>query len=800
MAVGTIKSTSTIERNVSGRPIQLLSWDEKQKDDFAIMKETASYYIDQAVFNRINPIDPNLPTMATKKSLFEAYNGVLPQDLFDYVANPLATTKPEFKKFPAKIRMYNILRPSIDLLIGEWNKRGFKYDVINADGDEAFNSFLYVKEQTYKANIEQRFLNALSQELDNGENIPTDEELPSPREVIEDLNVNYKDEKALKGYKALKVLELELRLKETWRRLLKDWLISGEAYTYKFPHLGDIEYNRVSPLWEDHDPSNLSPYVEDGEWAVLGFLLTPSEVVDFFYNELEEKDVKEHVENASALNKRNSRYYSQFMEGLDPEKADGKVDVYFATWKSKKKIGILKYFDPFTGEELLDTVDEDYKADPELGEEVTWIWVNEVWGCWRIGDHKYVRCEPVRAQRNEMNNFSKCKLPVNGKKFSDTEAINTSVLAMGLPYQIMYIILMYRIELTVARSKGKIVLMDQNVIDDEDGEDHFIYYAEALGWALVNRDQEGVDKGWNQYTVLDLSLYNEIKELIGIAEWVKQQWDELLGITPQRKGQGAASEGLGVTQTKIFRSSVISDVIFSTFEEFLECEVQGLLDLTKFAWADGKKGNYRNDDGRLEFFAVEPEDYVNSDYSVFAIDSAVHQDKFNRLQDQVNAIAQRKDVKTSTIVDLVWTESITELKAKLKKAEAIEQGIIERNAKSESERAAQLEQLKREYDIFMHKLEVDKLHQEWDRKDNNEIIKASLDKDAEAPIDTGYLADVEKMSIERLDRMEKNRIASEANRIKDRQVDAQLKKIATDYKIAKEKNETALKNKVSGEK
>jgi hypothetical protein len=173
----------------------------------------------------------------------------------DPFKNAREGTDAKFRGFPAKIRPYNILRPNIDLLIGEWNKRPFLYDVVNADGEDAHNSFLEHKNKTFSDNLIQRFVNNLNElaARDGQETGLPSEEIPDPKTVITDLNLNYKDAKALKGARALRVIELENKLREVWKRLFKDWLISGDVYTFKMPMHGDIEYLRLSPLWVDYD-------------------------------------------------------------------------------------------------------------------------------------------------------------------------------------------------------------------------------------------------------------------------------------------------------------------------------------------------------------------------------------------------------------------------------------------------------------------------------------------------------------------------------------------------------------------
>lgn len=804
-------STETVydkkPKTYNGKPLQLVSYSEKIANDNAWGKATADYYIDKAVFGTLQASDKT--DLKDKQSLYEAYNNIIPQSLFDYVSDPLKGSKEKYKRFPAKIRPYNIIRPNIDLLIGEWNKRPFLYDVTNVDGNDVFNSFEAHKEKTFKDNTTQRFINTVNELAEaqgqEGTGLPT-EEITDPRTVMSELNVSYKDAKALKGYRALKVLELELKLNEEWRKLFKDWAIAGESYTTKIPLHGDIDYNRLSPLWVDYDKGCNSPYIEDGDYAVVKYRLSPAEIVDLFYDQLERqqlKDIETQVGMSFPV-----KAYNLLSRSSNTALSLDKLDVYYVCWKTRKKIGFLKYPDPVTFEEQYDIVDEAYKADTSIGEEVEWMYVNEVYQDWRIdlgSESIHLDTGAVEAQRNEMNNFSACKLPVNGKRFSDTETENISLVWLGMPYQILYIVLMYRIELNIAKSKGKVALLDKNTIPDEDegGEEAFFWYSEAMGYALIDRSGEDVDKSWNQYSVLDMDLFQYIKELITIADYVKAQWDELLGITRQRKGQTASSDGLGVTEQAIFRSSVISDLIFTGFEEFLETELQGLLDLSKYAWVDGKKGYYRNDNGRLEMLALEPDDYTSTQYGVHIQNISQHVDKLNMMKQQINAVAQRKEVKVSTILDMTLTDSITELKALVKKAEAAEADLLAKQAQSEAERAQELEQMKKEYDAYLKDLDLAFMHQQEDRLDNREYIKASLDKDAGAGVDP-YLSTVEEQATERLKRFEESRIKEREISVKEKAIASQErmkdKEIKSKEKIAREANITALKNKASGEK
>lgn len=790
----TLNKYTEVEKSHSGRPLQSLSYAEKVKGDNSWGKQVINYFIDNCSFGQIVTTgnDTNLNT----KQLYDAYNNKIDEKTFNYATNPLQSDNPKYKGFPAKIRPYNIIRPNIDLLIGEWNKRPFQYDVVNADGEDAFNSFEHYKTETYHNNVTQRFVNTVY--ANKGEEASM-VEVGNPQTIMSELSINYKDAKALKGYRALKVLELDLKLREVWRQLFKDWLIAGEVYTLKIPLHGNLLYLRLSPLSVGHDVKTTSPYIENSEFAVVRFSTSTSELVDLFYDkDLGEKELRE-LETQTGISFTH-KLYSSFNTNSDGIETNlDKHDLFYVTWKSKKKVGFLSYPDPFSGVIQYDLVDEDYQADKEIGEEIEWMWVNEVWQGWRVGENRFFDIKPVDCQRNEMNNFSECKLPINGKRFSNTESENISTVYLGMPYQILYIILMYRLELTIAKSKGKVVLLDRNVIpnDDDLDEEGFIWYSEALGYALVD-PSEGTP-GFNQYQVLDLSLFQHIKELMSILDYVKAQWDELLGISRQRKGDLAASDGLGTAEQAIFRSSVISDLIFTGFEEFLETELTGLLDLSKYAWVDGKKASWRNDEGRQEMLSIEPDDYTNSSFGVYVKNMSKYLDQFNALKQNINAIAQRKDVKTSTVIELLTTESFTELKALVKKAEAVEQEIIKQSA--ENEQAAKMEQdeAMRRWEEFKHYLDMDKLNLEWDRKDNNEYIKAEL---TPTPTEGNGVdvAAIQKNANDRLEKLLKDRQEKDKlNNDKEWQK-IEREKIASQERIAKDKNRVALKNKTAGEK
>jgi len=93
---------------------------------------------------------------------YNAYNGHLDTSKYDYVTSPFGkqTTK---RGYPAKLRSYNIIKPIVDLLLGEKSKRSANYQVLCHNRDVTSLK----QDDEYKATLnylKQRYVNELNQQ------------------------------------------------------------------------------------------------------------------------------------------------------------------------------------------------------------------------------------------------------------------------------------------------------------------------------------------------------------------------------------------------------------------------------------------------------------------------------------------------------------------------------------------------------------------------------------------------------------------------------------------------------------
>lgn len=775
---------------------------QKRANDFEHTKSVMDHYANAVTF-----LDEIInPTTRDTRIFYEAYNNRLPDSYFRYVVNPLNSSNNEYTNWPARLRPYSIIRPNVDLLEGEYEKRPFSFavKVHNADAVNQYQDQLY---KDILASLEQQFINGLNE---NGQEtgLPSQPYEP-PVKIKAAYQSNYRDKRAEMAEVALNIIIDQQHLEEKLKRLFRDWLIAGEVFSYKGIRGNKMVYERVSPLDLDYDKSPDCEYVEDGSWAVRRMYLTPAEVIDNFYEELgeDELDLIEDQNGHLAFRAVGTGAQATLRDDRDLRRT--KVVVFHIVWKYMVKIGILSYINPMTGETETTEVPETFKPDKEKGETVEWYWVNEVWEGYRIGAGTgakdksiYIGIQPVPGQRNTCNNLSECKLPYNGKRFSDTHSQNVSIVEMGLAYETLHRILHFQMEKTIAKSKGKIILMDQNAIPKKHGwdEEKFFYWADATGWALIDRNQPGADKNFNQYTVLDMSLYQHIENLISLMTFVKTEWDELLGITRQRKGQVKASDSASGTQTAVDQSTVISEKVFSRFEEFVRGELQGLLDLSKLAWSEGHEQMYQGDDMRTAILSIDPGEYTEMDMGVYISRSARDLANLEMVRQQVQAFSQN-GASPSTIVDVVQARSLSRLKAVLQEAEAKSMDAAKQAQQSEQEGEQHLEMIRGQFEELRGLVEERLIHAKYDREEDLEMLKQTGEDQNPDPLIDPSAA--QKVALDDQNKKREITIKDRSEQIKarqkDRELDLKQHELVVRERIADKNNKTQLKNKVVGE-
>lgn len=599
---------------------------------------------------------------------YRAYGGELDESDYNYVLNPYNSQDQKLRRFPARIRNYNIIAPLINLLMGEKAKRPVNFQVValNPDAIDKQKEFEY---ELLLENLANALSNAVAERgITNEPQVPVD----TPEQVEEKLQ-GYRDARAEAGHNLLEYLYHNLHIQDQDQKAFLDWLIAGEAYSYKGVSFGDVEREIISPTDIDFSLAENKDFIEDSDWVVRRARMTLNQCVDAFHDLLTPDQI-----DALEMPGTTSGGFNFFLPFLSSDRQDDNkderyVDVLHVWWKSLKKVGVLtKVID---GQEVEIEIDESYK--PERGDNIVWSWISEGWEGYQLNGNIYLGVGPAEYQRRSLTNPSKIKAPYNGRRYRSRFVSHNSVVKHALIYQILYNIYHYRLELTVAKNKGKIALMEFNTIPKKAGwdEDKFIYYAEAMNFAFIDSLGEG-DNGkspsFNQYQVLDLSLGNYLNTQMQLLTAIKEELEDTLGINRQRKGQMNSSDAVGTTERSVFQSATMSEEIFRMFEKWQETEYQGLMDIGKLAYADGKKATYVGLDQSVKTLLLEPGFLQEADLGVFATISSDEKERLEALRGLSLEFAQN-GVSAPVIAEIIEAKSFSKIKKLLTKAEKARQ-------------------------------------------------------------------------------------------------------------------------------
>ena len=633
------------------------------------------------------------------KRLYDFYNGNIENNEYAYVTQPYGSTR---QNYPARIRTYPIIKPIIDTLLGEKAKRPLNYQVIATNSDTV-DMKEDMKHQEIKKNLYQQFLLELSRQGVPIEDL--DEEPPPPEQVVEAFERNYRDQRAVTGQQILNYIERQQELHDKFQLAWFHFLVSGEVYTYRYVEAGETVYEILNPLDVDYDKDVETTFVEDADWAVVRRLLTPSSVIDKYYETLDDDQVH-RIENPRNDLDPTYLYHYHSERSSYPDYRRKSVEEAQVFWKSRKKIGIVSWWDEELG--LLEKeVDENYQLMED--ETVEWLWVNEIWEGTRLDGDIFVNMRPLVHQRRNVDNLSICKLPINGRRYSDVNSENISLVSIGIPYQLMYDIYNYRLENAIARSKDFIAQFDINLIPSDMSMETFMYYTEATGIAWVDYNKEGVQLNPQHQTVLDLSV-KTVQYYIELLQHIIMEWERVSGVNRQRQGKIQQYEGAGVTQAAIEQSSNITEDYHRKFSQLEKRDLWALLDYSKDAYVTGKKTSYVLDDASVATLEVDGMQHMQTEYGIFVSDSTKENEKLEYIRSLSEALVQN-GAPLSTIIDVIDANSTTTMKDKVKKAERSIQELQQAQQQAErqqKDRELQDKQMERRHESEQNELDRQK--------------------------------------------------------------------------------------------
>lgn len=835
-----------ISRNIGSFPVQKLPMSKKTKD----WKEACvDYIIGKSGFNSGGGRNGRT-RYEEMQTYYDLYNSIYNEKDLLYVTNP-------FKQkdgFPATAQDYNIIKPKIDLLLGEETKRPFNFRVVRTS-DIATSEVQDTAKQMLEDYVMATIMSQLGPEeaqryqqaLQNGE-------ILLPEKIQKYLSKDYKDIAEVTAYHSLNYLKNKLNVVHEFYKGWKDALIAGEEIYYVGIINGNPYLERVNPLYFSYDQSADLEFIHDSDWCCRKMIMSATEIYDRFYDKMTEKQLNELLEMVDDVSRgginpevrKTSMDYphlkTRTINGLtsNPFEGSDNINVWHCCWKSFKKIGFVTYQDPNTGEIDELQVDESYKVTGmELN--VEWTWIIEVWEGYRVGEDLYIGIQPLEYQHISADNLNSQKLPYTGVVYNNTNSAPRSLVSMMKPLQYMYIVLWYRLELAMARDKGKVPVIDVTQIPKSMGIDvnKWMHYLGALGVAFINPYEEGWDipgreggkpSQFNQFTSLDLTMANTIDQYINLMDKIEAMVSEISGVSKQREGSVASNELVGNVERSIVQSAHITEPWFWVHNQVKKEALTMLLDTSKVAWKDNKRClHYILDDATRAFITLSDE-FFYEDMDIFIDDTTKNQQQVEALK-QLMQPAMQNGASLLDIAEIITMDNISMIKSRLEEIEQkrMEQQQAMEQAQAEREQQAiQMQNEIKEEELMIKEAEMDLEKYKIDQDNATKITVAQLnayrgaenmDQDGNGipdPVEIAQqaLAERKQASDEASKQFEfnakireqkmKKEIEDKKNQLERERMDHEMKLQAAKDKAAMErerlKAKTAIKNKVTGEK
>lgn len=774
------------------------------------------------------------------QTYYDLYNSIFDEKDFKRITNPFKVSD----GFPATPQDFNIIRPKVDLLIGEETKRPFNFRVVRTSQDATSDLMDQEKEMLIQymmsaimARMSPEEQQQFQQQLQNGEIMP-------PEEIGKYMRRDYKDVIENTAYHSLMYIREKCGIDNEFIKGWKDGLIAGQEVYYVGVQNGDPYMERVNPVYFSFDQSPDLEFIEDASWCCRKMRLPVAEVYDRYHDKLSEKDLDKLNEMLTGrpsndlgekdpVDNFNHIQMHIYDNPVFDQKTRHNINVWHCCWKSFKKIKYVTFQDE-NGDAQIEIVDEFYKpVGTEIGIDEDWI--VEVWEGYRAGSDLYFGIQPVAYQHISIDQPDSQKLPYCGAIYSNTNSKPRSLVSILKPLQYMYIVLWYRLELAIARDKGKVINMDITQIPKSMNitPDRWMHYLSSVGvnfinpyenqWGIPGREG-GKPATFNQITSLDLTMSNVIAEYIQLMDKIEQLAGTITGITQQRQGAISTSELVGNVERSVLQSSHITEPLFWVHNQCKKHVLTMLLNTAKGVWEESgkKKLQYVFDNGERAFLAITKEFYYE-DMDVFVSDTSKDAENIAKLQQLIQP-AMQNGASLLEAAEVLTNDNFNIIKQKLKDMQDRQDQLLQQQQEAQQQQAMQLQQMQneaKEQELMLKEAEMDLQRYKIDADNQTKIAVAEISTyrgTENKDINMNGIPD--PMEIAK-DATQQRKIDSEAytkryearqkKEIEDKKINLAKEQMKHETELQKQKDEaamqreelkakTALKNKVVGER
>ena len=684
---------------------------EKQKKDESWIKNTMDYFANKSYAEYVKSRD-------TFVKNYDLMKGILRKEDF-------LIEEPEVKSFtdmltkdidlPAYVKHYSIITTPINELVGEISKRPDTFRV-KAFDDESQAEELQFKTDTLKAYvINQVKQQVMAKAAMSGQEVSMEDIEKITLEQVKDQLDSYTSVAEKWGNHVLTCQKAEFNLKEKSEDAFRDLLISAREFYHIYEDNSKLGFNIevVNPknTWFLTTPDK--KYISDPTGRAQGAyaagtveVMELSQIIETFPDLTKEEidhlrsslqdygliNVREsNLGNPNAVPGNDSIIYDTYdplvlqtrmiIESEMKDNDDGLRDFLGLTsnvssfgykyvvvrsyWISKKKIGKLVYTDEMGNEQSV-LVDETYKSgDMPTEISLEWGWINQWYQGTKIGPDIY-HIKPFTL-------LNYCPIIGTTYEVKNTEA--RSLVDLMKPFQVIYNVCMNQLYKLLEKEIGKVQLMSLRHIpipkdgDAQDALDIWEMEARERGVVFVDDSPENLKSpsSFNQFTSLDLTRTQEIQARYTLAQQMKIECWELIGMSKQRMGSIAASETATGTQTALSQSYSQTEPLFVAHEYVMGQLYQAIVDAALYVESSKPQStlSYITNEGESAFVQVNGTDLQLRDLKVFLTNRPEDTQMFNELRQLSQALIQNGGT-LYDVIELYSTKSMREMKKTFK--------------------------------------------------------------------------------------------------------------------------------------
>ena len=684
---------------------------EKQKRDDSWVKNTMDYFSNKAYAEYVKNRD-------TFVKNYDLMKGILRRE--DFLID-----EPEVKSFtdmliedvelPAYVKHYSIITTPVNELVGEISKRPDTFRVKAFDDDSQAQE-LQFKTDTLKAYvINQVKQQVMTKAAMSGQEVSMEYIEKITMEHVKDQLDSYTSVAEKWGNHILTSQKADFNLKEKSEDAFRDLLISAREFYHIYEDnskLGfNIEVANPKNTWFLTTPDR--KYISDPTGRAQGAyaagtveVMELSQIIESFPDITKDEidhlrsslqdygliNVREsNLGNPDAIPGQDSVMYDTYdplvlqtrmiIESEMKENNDGLKDFLGLTsnvssfgykyvvvrsyWISKKKIGKLIYTDELGNEQSV-LVDESYKSGDMPSEiSLEWGWINQWYQGTKIGPDIY-HVKPFKL-------LNYCPIIGTIYEVKNTEA--RSLVDLMKPFQVIYNVCMNQLYKLLEKEVGKVQLMSLRHIpipkdgDAQDALDVWEMEARNRGVVFIDDSPENLKgpSSFNQFTSLDLTRTQEIQARYTLAQQMKIECWELIGMSKQRMGSIAASETATGTQTALSQSYSQTEPLFVAHEYVMGQLYQAIIDSALYIESSKPQStlSYITNEGESAFVQVNGSDLKLRDLKVFLTNRPEDSQMFNELRQLSQALIQNGGT-LYDVIELYSTKSMREMKKTFK--------------------------------------------------------------------------------------------------------------------------------------